>query len=119
MTEGVLIEIAQRFRWMEDIVEAADVFHAERVERAKDRLDKAEDSYKKHKNYNRFCRESAECETERDSIQTVRNDLEKALDACREDMVSMQETIRRREPQPIIPASQHRSDEWHEPEVER
>lgn len=59
MDEAILIEIAQRFRELEDAVEAADILHAERIERAQERIDKA-------------------------------------LDACRDDMVAMQEAIRGR-----------------------
>jgi len=95
MTEAILIEIAQRFRRLEDIVEAADLFHAERVERAKEKVDQAEDDYKRHKNYARLCRETGEAEMERHSIQTIRDDLEKALEACRDDMTAMQEQMRK------------------------
>lgn len=96
MTEGILIEISARFRRLEDIMETADAFHAERVQRAKGKLEQVEDDYKRHLSYARFCREHNEAQTELDSIEGVRYDLEKALEVCREDLASMQECLRKR-----------------------
>jgi hypothetical protein len=59
MSEAILIEIAQRFRELEDCVEDPEL----------------------------YARES-------DEYEKARDELEKALEACREDMVTMQELIR-------------------------
>ena len=53
MTEAILIEIAQRFRQMEDAVEASD------------------------------------------TIGAARHQLTETVEACREDMVAMQEALRK------------------------
>ena len=96
MTESILIEIAQRFRRLEDAVEVADVFHAERIERLTARMVKADEDYKTHQNYQRFCRERSAAEDKHDSIEVARQDIEKALEACRDDLVEMQDAIRRK-----------------------
>jgi len=57
MDEAILIDIAQRFRRLEDMIEEAHIFEG------------ADD--------------------------TGREEVETALDACRDDMVAMQEAIRR------------------------
>ncbi len=95
MSEAILIEIAQRFRKLEDLVEKADLFHAARSEHFVMVEDRAEDNYKRHKNYDRWCREANDAKKERDAIQDVREGLEKALELCREDMTNMQELIRK------------------------
>ena len=95
MTEGILIEIAQRFRRLEDIAEAADAYHAEREERAVQKMDKVEDSYKRHQSYDRYRREGTEASTEHDMIKNMRADLELALEACRDDMNRMMDEIRK------------------------
>lgn len=95
MTEAILIEVAQRFRRLEDIVEVADAYHAQREERAVKKLDKVEDDYQRHQNYDRYCREGNVASEERDTIKTVRVDLESALEACREDMNRMMDEIRK------------------------
>ncbi len=71
MDEAILIEIAQRFRKLEDGIEAADLQHARLISGT---------TYR----------------SERELIQGMRDDIENALEACREDMVSMQEEIRKR-----------------------
>ena len=70
MDEAILIEIATRFRKLEDAIEAADLRHARLISGTTDR-------------------------SEREVIQNMRDDIEGSLEACRDDMVSMQEAIRR------------------------
>ncbi len=69
--EAVLIEIEQRFRRLEDLIEQADAYHAQCQE-----------------NYLRFTADKAR-------LQELRDRVEAALEACRDDMTSMQERIRR------------------------
>lgn len=69
MSEAILIEIASRFRGMEDFVERADTLLA---------------AYK----------ETSLTTMELDEIVEVRYDLERAVELCRDDMVAMQELIR-------------------------
>lgn len=68
ISEGELIEIAQRFRKLEDLVEEADLLVCAHKE-----------TLMSH---------------EHDVINEVRSGLEKALESCREDMTLMQELIR-------------------------
>ena len=97
MNEAILIEIAQRFRRLEDAVEAADILHVERIERAQDRIDKNDAAHSVGKiTYEVFCERWILAQKERDDTKELRETLEKAVDACRDDMVTMQEEIRKR-----------------------
>ena len=97
MDEAILIEIAQRFRELEDAVEAADILHAERMERAQERIDRNDAAHvAKTITYQTFCVRGNLAAKERDDTQELRSALESALEACREDMVTMQEAIRGR-----------------------
>ena len=96
MDEAILIEIAQRFRKLEDAVEAADILHVERIERAQERIDKNDYAHAAGKvTYQVFCVRGNLAAKERDDTNELRDALEKTLEACRDDMVSMQEAIRR------------------------
>ena len=96
MDEAILIEIAERFRKLEDAVEAADILHTERIERAQERIDKNEAAYAAGKvTYQVFYVRGNLAGNERDDTQELRDALDKTLEACREDMVTMQEAIRR------------------------
>lgn len=94
MTEAILIEIAQRFRKLEDTVEDADLFLASNQADYEAAIKKADADYEKHNNFGRFCREANEPEADLLKITDVRSDLEKTLEACRDDMTAMQEQIR-------------------------
>ena len=74
MTEAILIEIARRFRQMEDAVEAVDLHAAAEEERL---------------NARGFTAGEAE------TIGAARHQLTEAVEACREDMVAMQEALRK------------------------
>ena len=94
MDEAILIEIAQRFRKLEDVYERADLFLASLEEDYKKALKKADSDYETHKDYGRFCRAANEPEADLNNLIEVRDSIEKAFDACRDDMVTMQESIR-------------------------
>lgn len=94
MTEAILIEIAQRFRALEDLMERADLFLASQQEDYEKAINKAETDFEKHENYGRFCREANEPEADLMNLKEIRKKTDKALEACRDDMVLMSETIR-------------------------
>ena len=94
--EAILIEIATRFRKLEDVIERADLFLASQQEDYEKAIKKADADYDKHKNFGRFCREANEPEADLRNLKEIRDDLDKARDACRDDMVTMQEEIRKR-----------------------
>ena len=94
MSEFDLIQISSRFRKLEDAVESADILHAERIERAQERIDKNDAAHAAGKvTYQVFCVRGNLAAKERDDTKELREALEKALEACREDMVAMQESI--------------------------
>lgn len=96
MTECILIEIAQRFRKMEDATEETDLHLIARQERLGERIDSLEAKHASGKiTYDAWCRESAGPQKELDSIIEQRGNIEVCLDACRDDMVAMQEFIRK------------------------
>lgn len=95
MDEGILIEIAQRFRSLADLMERADHFLASQQDDYEKAIDKAETDFKKHNNYGRFCREANEPEADLMNLKEIREKTDKALEACRDDMVAMQEQIRK------------------------
>lgn len=70
MDEFDLIQIAARFRKLEDAAESADLYHAANQEHMKFTAEKVK-------------------------LQSVRGTLDSALEACRDDMVAMQEQIRK------------------------
>ena len=96
MDEAILIEIAQRFRKLEDSVESTDSYLAAEMDRLEKRMESADEERKRGGNYNEFNRKYGAAEERKDSISVARGDVEKALEACREDMVTMQEAIRGR-----------------------
>ena len=95
MTEALLIEIATRFRRLEDIVETADAFYAARIERLTRKMERLYGDYIKHQNYARFCSETNEVKEARERIEVARQDIDRALESCRDDMVTMQDYIRK------------------------
>lgn len=94
MDEAILIEIAQRFRMMEELAEAADLFHAERLVRLDDAMTQCDACDEQHISGCSACQKWLEASNERDKVAKLRSDLENAMESCREDMVTMQEAIR-------------------------
>lgn len=96
MDEYQMIEIAKRFRMMEDATEKADTVLA-RLQATEERHMQrhVEHAYTASGN-ERIAHEkdAAGHETQRDQIAEIRLALESSLEACREDMVAMQESIR-------------------------
>jgi hypothetical protein len=95
LTEAMLIEITERFGQLEELIDEADVFLAEQVERATEAIAKAGLDYKKHNHYGRFCRETGEHEETQTEINHVRDDIQMALKLCRVDLAAMLTQIRR------------------------
>lgn len=101
MTEYCLIEIAARFRKLEEAIETADAFHAQRMEVIGRRLDNIEDRYKRDKAagvksaYERFAAEFGEAEKQKDAIEECRADIERAFETTREDLNTLVAEIRK------------------------
>lgn len=97
MDEGILIEIAQRFRALEDLTEEADLYHVERMARAEETMQSSEDCGESHNDGGTCpgCAEFMKAKCEFENIEKLRSDLDKALEACRDDMVAMSECIRK------------------------
>lgn len=96
MTEGILIEISHRFRKLEDHIEAADLFLASFKSAAERRIEKADAAHDANEiTYADYCRRVNEPMADIEKLNQVRADIESALERCREDLVSMQEKIRR------------------------
>ncbi len=94
MDEAILIDIVRRFRYMEAVIARADLFLKSNQEDYEKAIKKAEVDFDKHQNYGRFCREANEPEAELQNVMDVRDDLQEAVELCREDMESMQDKIR-------------------------
>lgn len=96
MREAELIEIAQRFRKLEDHIEAADLFLASFVEVAERRISKAEAAHAANEiSYAEYCRRVNEPEADLMKLGEVRSDIERATEACRQDMVRLSEEARK------------------------
>lgn len=96
MSEAELIEIAQRFRKLEDHIEAADLFLASFKEHAEHKISKAESAYEAEEiSFGEYCRRVNEPEADLLKLGEVRTDIERALEACREDMVRLSEEARK------------------------
>src|SRR6185312_4910324 len=94
--EGRLIEIAQRFRKLEDAHEALDLHLAAKSESLKDRMNDLEFKHAERKiTYDKWCRCAAPIERERNELQEQRETAERALESCRDDMNFMQDELRR------------------------
>ena len=94
MDEAILIEIAERFRKLEDVYECADLFLASLEEDYKKALKKADSDYETHKDYGRFCRAANQPEADLNNLIEVRDSIEKAFDASRDDLVTLHAAIR-------------------------
>lgn len=98
MTEAILIEIMQRFRRLEDKIEAADLFLASGIERYEKKIEKAEADYSSGRiSFATYCRLTNEPEADLNNLNGIREDIEKFLDSCRDDMNRMQDEIRSRQ----------------------
>ncbi len=96
MSEGELIEMAARFRKLEDAQESADLFLASFNEAAERRIEKAEAAHASASiSYSEYCRRTNEPEADIAKLAEVRGDIEKHTEACHADMVAMQEFIRK------------------------
>jgi hypothetical protein len=94
--EYALIEIAKRFRKLEDVIEEADLFLSARAESMKETIDSLEAKHAAGKiSYNAWCRLTAQPNSELDNLRQVRVDVEKWIDICRDDMVNMQDELRK------------------------
>lgn len=96
MTEAILIEIAQRFRKLEDAQEAADLFLASFKEMADRRIEKAESAHAAGTiSCAAYCERVNEPHADLLKLEEVRGDIEKHTEACREDMNRMTDEIRK------------------------
>lgn len=98
MSEAILIEIMQRFRRLEDKIEAADLFLASNIEDYENKIAKAEADHSSGEiSYGTYCRRTIEPEADLNNLEGIRQDVGKFLDACRDDMNRMQDEIRSRQ----------------------
>ncbi len=96
MDEYQLIEIAKRFRVLEDRLEDADLFLASFAERCKKRIATAEaDQVAGKLTYGAYCARVNEPAADLTNLTEVRGDIEKHLQSCRDDMTAMQEALRK------------------------
>lgn len=100
ITEGDLIEIATRRRTLEDYCEAADLYLATTLADHQRDRHKAEgllDDLKKSRRgeYNATCEDIREHEAEEEHIEVTRDNIEKWLESCRDDMNRMADCIRK------------------------
>lgn len=95
MTEGILIEIAQRRRKLEDVLERADLHLAADIQRCQNRIEKAEYAHQLNPDYNLYTKRVNEPMADKSNLEDVRSDLETAADSCRDDMNAMAEFIRK------------------------
>lgn len=94
MTEGVLIEMAHRFRKLERLLERADLFLKAKQERHEVRISDLDLLLKEPERYESTCRAIASEERKRDEVRDLREDVQKALDSCRADIDAMQDELR-------------------------
>lgn len=96
MTEFDLIEIAKRFRMLEDAVEETDIHLVERQERLGEHIDALEAKHSAGKlSYDAWCRSTAQPQKDLDAIMEARTNLELCLEACRDYMNAMADCIRK------------------------
>ncbi len=98
VSEAILIEIMQRFRRLENLSESA----SKHVKATEDRLNGEISRW--HKDYgsrdtvsNYAMRELASLEKRTEAAEELRQDLESAAEACRDDINRMQDEIRSRQ----------------------
>lgn len=95
MDEAILIEIAQRRRKLEDAIERADLNlaadHAECVRK----IEAAEYDHGRNPNYMIYCERVNEPMADKLALETLREDLEDATEACRDDMNTLMEFARK------------------------
>lgn len=96
MTEAILIEIAKRFRKLEDAIEAADLHLVSKAERLRESLDALEARHSSGRiSYNAWCERSNPLTASLDILKEDRAALAKSADSCRDDMNAMADEIRR------------------------
>lgn len=96
MDEGLLIEIAKRFRKLEDANEETDIHLVAQQERLDERIYALEAKRATGKlSYDAWCRATAQPQKDLDAIIDARTNLELCIEGCRDDMNRMQTEIRK------------------------
>lgn len=95
MDEARMIEIRKRFETLETVFRRVDAFLKSNQEDYERAIAKADADYENHQNFARFCREANEPEADLNGVIEARTDLTDAVESCREDLVFMQDQLRK------------------------
>lgn len=95
MDEYQLIEIAKRFRLLEDAYERAEIYLVAEEERLRPRKEDGEQRAYKLNQYESGCAKEIDAERQLNQVQDVRKEMDSMFHCCRADLESMQESIRK------------------------
>ncbi len=95
MTEGELIEISQRRRALEDVIERVDLNLLADIETCQRKIDRAEEAHKRDPNYRAYCDRVNEPMAGKLAFEKLREDLERSAELCREDMNRLMDEARK------------------------
>lgn len=96
MDEAILIDIAKRRRALEDACEAADLFLISFKERCERIISKADAAHASGDiTFGTYCNRVNEPEADLKKLEEVRGDIDKSLEACRDDMNRLMDEIRK------------------------